>query len=687
MRGVAYIQAPTTLLAQVDSSVGGKTAVNLAAGKNLVGVFYQPKLVIIDTQVLGTLAPREFRCGLAEVIKYGAISAPGLFAGLREKAARPGIELTDVIGECCRIKSGIVERDERDTGERALLNFGHTFGHAAERLGDYSRHNHGEAVAIGMVLAAALGEKTGVTAAGTAAALRDLLELYGLDTRCPYTAGELLPLLALDKKSAGAGVRLVLLREIGAATTCLVEGDRLGELLSELAAEGWLPAERPPSGGGRPEPARGEVAPSGGGRARAEPAKIIGRFPAGIVTVPPSKSLCHRAILCGALAAGDSAIRGVVLSEDIRATLAGVGALGGSWRLAGDVLRLRGGQPATGGRIDCGESGSTLRFLIPLAGLSGRETVFTGRGRLLARPLGVYEALFADRGLAFAWDQREVRLRGPLRAGVYEVPGDISSQFVSGLLLALPLADGDSEIQLTTPLESRRYVDLTLDVTRAFGVTVEEKANGYLIRGGQRYRPADYEVEGDYSQAAFFLAAGALGRDTLCAGLRPDSRQGDRAILSVLAAMGASVEWRDGLLGARPGRGDRGGRLKAVTVDAREIPDLVPPIAALCCFGEGTSRIINAGRLRFKESDRLAALVAALSGLGGRIGAGPDSLIIEGQPSLPGGRADAAGDHRIAMAVALAAIGCAGAVALEGWRSVDKSYPDFWRDFEKSEKQ
>jgi 3-phosphoshikimate 1-carboxyvinyltransferase len=359
--------------------------------------------------------------------------------------------------------------------------------------------------------------------------------------------------------------------------------------------------------------------------------------------------------------------------------LAGVAALGGSGQLADGVLRLRGGQPPAENRINCGESGSTMRFLIPLAGLSAAEMVFTGRGRLLDRPLEVYEALFADRGLTFIRTPTEIRLRGPLRAGVYALPGDVSSQFVSGLLLALPLVAGNSEIRLTTPLESRQYVDLTLEVMAAFGVTVRTTAGGYFVRGGQRYQAAEYAVEGDYSQAAFFLAAGALGRDARCAGLRPDSRQGDRAILPILAAMGAETIWRDGLLGVRAGK------LKAITADVREIPDLAPPLAALCCFGAGTSRLINAGRLRLKESDRLEALVSALSGLGGRIGASSDSLIIEGQPALPGGRADARGDHRIAMAVAVAAIGCQGPVTLTGWRSVSKSYPDFWRDFEVSE--
>jgi 3-dehydroquinate synthase len=215
MRGVRFVQMPTTLLAQVDSSVGGKTAVNTDAGKNLVGVFYQPSLVLTDTALLARLPAREFRCGMAEVIKYGAIASARLFESLR--GAPDPSALRDVVGACCAIKAGIVERDERDTGERMLLNFGHSFGHAIEKLGDFHRYKHGEAVAMGMAMAAEVGEELGLTAPGNAAALRTVLAAHGLETRCPYARAALLPHMELDKKNSGGAVRLVLLREIGAA--------------------------------------------------------------------------------------------------------------------------------------------------------------------------------------------------------------------------------------------------------------------------------------------------------------------------------------------------------------------------------------------------------------------------------------------------------------------------------------
>ncbi|MCL2747183.1 MAG: 3-phosphoshikimate 1-carboxyvinyltransferase [Oscillospiraceae bacterium] len=410
---------------------------------------------------------------------------------------------------------------------------------------------------------------------------------------------------------------------------------------------------------------------------------LIDRFPAGLVRPPSSKSMGHRAVICAALAEEDSVISRISLSEDIQATLDGVAALGASWRLSGDTLHITGRSQNADRRrydaIDCGESGSTLRFLIPIAALDARQTTFTGRRRLFRRPLEAYARVFAERNLLFQPIQEGLRVAGPLVGGPIALPGDVSSQFVSGLLFALPLCREASDLRLTTPLESAPYVTLTLDAMRRFGVAVEEVREGgrhhYHIPGGQCYRACALTLEADYSQAAFFLAAAALGCSVRCAGLSPDSHQGDRAMLDILRDMGAEVIWEGGLVSVRADR------LRPVTVDVRAIPDLTPPIATLCCFCEGTSRIVNAGRLRLKESDRLGALAAELGKLGADIQEGPDSLTIRGKPSLPGGEADAQGDHRIAMAVAVAAIRCQGPVTLTGADSVNKSYPRFWDDF------
>ncbi|MDR1042754.1 MAG: 3-phosphoshikimate 1-carboxyvinyltransferase [Clostridiales Family XIII bacterium] len=449
--------------------------------------------------------------------------------------------------------------------------------------------------------------------------------------------------------------------------------------------------------------------------------KTIDRFPEGAVTPPSSKSVSHRALICAALAGGEKAIgriKNLGVSDDIDATRRGIvqivsarngafsdGAVDADFEAGADGYLtkpngLSAGVATDARIIDCGESGSTLRFLIPIAGLDGREWIFRGGGRLMDRPLDIYKSVFEKCGGVFEQGDGEVRIRGPLRSGAYELPGDVSSQFISGLLFALPLLGGDSEIILTSPIESADYVMLTTDVMSSFGVDADEvgeggdgvanfdRTTGWSIPGSQAYRSVKYVVEGDWSQAAFFLCAGALGRRVVVDGLSSGSLQGDMRILGILSDAGCDVSAE-----MKPLRracsvralAPRSG-LRAVTVDARDIPDLVPPVAALACYLEGESRIKNAGRLRLKESDRLTALAEELSKIGAGIRMDGDALVIRGKGSLDGGSADAHNDHRIAMALAVASIGCDNPVRLTGAESVSKSYPDFWRDFEKTEK-
>lgn len=395
--------------------------------------------------------------------------------------------------------------------------------------------------------------------------------------------------------------------------------------------------------------------------------------------IPPSKSYLHRGIICGGLASGngETVLQSIALSRDIQATCKGIEALTGRRVLqTGDRFRIQRDPTAVNDVIQCGESGSTLRLLIPLAALADSPVRFIRQGRLPQRPLQPYR----DAGLNLIEDGDAVIVRGPLSPGTYTLPGNVSSQFLSGLLFALPLLPGDSEIELTAPLESKAYVEMTVEVMEKFGVRVESRANGYRIAGNQRYQPAELEVEADYSQAAFFLGAGALGREVWCEGLNPDSSQGDRAVLDILARMGASPIWRDVRVRMQAAP------LQAVTVDAREIPDLAPPLAAVMCFCEGTSRIEHAERLRLKESDRLHAIALELGKLGARIQEQEAGLLITGSATLRGGLVDSHNDHRIAMALALAAIRCEQPVTIENPQCINKSYPDFWRDFEREER-
>ena len=405
----------------------------------------------------------------------------------------------------------------------------------------------------------------------------------------------------------------------------------------------------------------------------------------GAVTPPPSKSAAHRALICAALAYGRSRITPYTPSDDIDATIGAVRALGASVRRESGGLTvdgLGGRTPAPEPvRLDCAESGSTLRFLIPVAAALGRTCTFDGRGRLPQRPIGPYLDCLPPAGVSCETaGGLPLSLSGRLRPGVFRLPGNISSQFVTGLLLALPLLDGDSLIVLTSPLESAGYIDLTLDRMREFGVRAEAAADGYEVPGRQHYRLGAATVEADWSQAAFWLAAGALGGPVVCPGLNIASRQGDREIRALLVRFGASVSVTDGSAG-RADVSVRAGHLTGIEIDASQIPDLVPVLAAIACFARGRTAITHAARLRIKESDRLHAVAQGLNALGARVRELPDGLTIDPPDHMRGGKASCAGDHRIAMALAVAALRCDGPTVLDGVECVSKSYPSFFDDF------
>ena len=385
----------------------------------------------------------------------------------------------------------------------------------------------------------------------------------------------------------------------------------------------------------------------------------------GALEAMPSKSASHRAVMMAALAQGETAIAPLQLSRDVEATLACAKALGLAShadisplegmpgfvraRITGggygvpdaasgnaacvDSTAPRGGTACAHApalrTLDCGESGSTLRFFIPLA-LDGRGPVrFVGHGRLMQRPLAVYEQLFVPRGIPWRLEHDTLTVDGALTPGTYALPGDVSSQFITGLLLALPLLNGDSRIELTTPLESRAYVELTRRVQASFGVVSrwEDGGQTLVIPGSQRpVSPGAARVEGDWSHAAFYLVAGAIGKAPVAlTGLDMDSAQGDRAIVSILQAMGADIREENGALVSRPSK------LRAANVDASQIPDLVPILAVAMAAAGGESRITGAARLRIKESDRLSAMRAALGAAGADIEERPDGL--RGRPA------------------------------------------------------
>lgn len=397
---------------------------------------------------------------------------------------------------------------------------------------------------------------------------------------------------------------------------------------------------------------------------------ITPRLLQGTITPPPSKSQAHRVLIAAALSGGESTLKNVALSQDIEATIRCLAVLGASFRWEGDTLAVTGlaGKPASRGELpllDCGESGSTLRFLIPiaLAVLGGGR--FAGHGRLMERPQGPYFDLFREKGISFEQKDGVLAVDGRLEPGTFSLPGNVSSQFITGLLYALPLLSGDSEIVLTTSLESRGYVDMTLDVLNQFGVRVEHQDYArFRVPGNQSFQARDLTVEADWSNAAFWYAAALLESDVDIQGLDTHSTQGDAAI--------AGHYWTL----ARPAEAE---------IDVSGCPDLVPPLAAMAALrGEGlTTRLVNAARLRIKESDRLSTVTEVLNALGADVEEHDDHLVIHGRDTLPGGvTVSGHNDHRIAMMAAVAATNCDAPVTITGAECVKKSYPNFWADYE-----
>lgn len=400
----------------------------------------------------------------------------------------------------------------------------------------------------------------------------------------------------------------------------------------------------------------------------------------GSIKVPPSKSMCHRAIICAGLSKGTSIINNIGVSQDIKATLEAMGSLGMSVEAAGTSLVIKGNPHPSikDWRINCRESGSTLRFIIPIAALTGEPVVFCGEGRLVERSLVPYFYIFEKQGIKYQTNGGKLPLyiNGRLAPGEFCLKGDISSQFISGLMFALPLLEADSTIRMATELQSRPYLDLTIKALKEFSIEIENHGyESFSIKGNQSYRAADYTVEGDYSQAAFWLAAGALGSDISCSGLDIKSAQGDKAILSIIVEMGGGMVFERDTFKSLPSE------LKGTIIDAAHCPDLVPVLAVLGALSEGGTEIINAKRLRLKESDRLKAIASELGKLGACIRETQDGLVIDGVKKLRGGRVDSWNDHRIAMALAVAATRAEEPVTISNASSVEKSYPDFWEHY------
>ena len=410
----------------------------------------------------------------------------------------------------------------------------------------------------------------------------------------------------------------------------------------------------------------------------------------GKIEIPPSKSYSHRAVIAAALAEGGkkSKIDNLKFSVDITTTtdiMENWGAEIERFENALEIIGNSGKVVPKDKYVQCNESGSTIRFLIPIGITDENELIFDGKGKLVDRPLDSYYRIFDKQGIFYKNENGKLPLtvNGKLKAGNYEIDGNISSQFITGLLYALPLLDGDSKLTINKNLESKGYIDLTLEILKLAGIEiVNNDYKSFDIRGNQIYKPFDYTVEGDYSQVAFWIVAGIISanrdNEVKCLHVNKNSLQGDREIIEIVERMGANIEIFDNYVIVKPSK------TKGTVIDISQCPDIGPILTVLGALSEGETRIINGERLRIKESDRITSIKTELNKLGANVAEEGDSLIIQGVEGFAGGvTVNAWNDHRIAMSLAIASTRCEKEIILEEAESVRKSYPHFWDDFVK----
>ena len=410
----------------------------------------------------------------------------------------------------------------------------------------------------------------------------------------------------------------------------------------------------------------------------------------GTIEIPPSKSYSHRAVIAAALAEGGkkSKIDNLKFSVDITTTtdiMENWGAKIKRFESALEIIGNDGKVVPKDKYVQCNESGSTIRFLIPIGITDENELIFDGKGKLVDRPLDSYYRIFDKQGIFYKNENGKLPLtvNGKLKAGNYEIDGNISSQFITGLLYALPLLDGDSKLTINKNLESKGYIDLTLEILKLAGIEiVNNDYKNFDIKGNQIYKPFDYTVEGDYSQVAFWIVAGIISanrdNEVKCLHVNKNSLQGDREIIEIVERMGANIEIFDDYVLVRPSK------TKGTVIDISQCPDIGPILTVLGALSEGETRIINGERLRIKESDRITSIKTELNKLGANVTEEGDSLIIQGVENFNGGvTVNSWNDHRIAMSLAIASTRCEKEIILEEAESVRKSYPHFWDDFVK----
>lgn len=700
MRGVRFVQVPTTLLAMVDSSIGGKTAIDTPMGKNLIGAFWQPKRIYIDLAFLETLPAREFINGMAEVVKTAAIwdedeftfleeNASAILAAVRSKTTDPSERLRPIRASLKRIvigsagvKAEVVSQDETEGGLRNLLNFGHSIGHAYEAILT-PQVLHGEAVAIGMVKEAELARYLGILRPSAVARLVKCIASYDLPTSLQdkrivkLTAGKhcpvdvLLQKMAVDKKNVGKKKKIVLLSAIG---TChepkasVVDDKAIRVVLSPAIC----------------------VAPG------------VPRDLSVEVTPPGSKSVSNRALVLAALGKGTCRIKNLLHSDDVEFMLNAITKLNGAtytWEEAGEVLVLtgKGGQlQASEEPLYLGNAGTASRFLTSVVALCSPSkthfTVLTGNARMQVRPIGPLVDALRTNGVKVDYLNKEKSLpvqigaNGGIDGGVIELAATVSSQYVSSILMCAPYAKNPVTLRLVggKPI-SQPYIDMTTAMMKTFGITVTQSANEehtYHIPRGTYQNPAEYVVESDASSATYPLSVAAItGTTCTIPNIGSKSLQGDaRFAIDVLRPMGCKVEQTDfstTVTGPAPGT------LKGIKhIDMEPMTDAFLTASVLAAVASGDTKITGIANQRVKECNRIAAMRVQLAKFGVQSGELEDGIEISGKPytqlTKPEGGVFCYDDHRVAMSFSVLSVLSPNPVVVLERECTGKTWPGWW---------
>ncbi len=621
LRGVDFVNIPTTLLSMVDSSVGGKTAVNIPAGKNQVGSFYQPKLVICDTNTLKSLSEELIADGVGEIAKYAVLEDKGLFDLLLSGEFFENIE--DIIETCVKIKDEYVSMDVFDKGKRQLLNLGHTLGHVIEKESKFSLA-HGKAVLIGLYY---IAQKF----AGSRdikkilESLEQVAKKYNMPITYNLTADELWKMAGNDKKRHGDFVTIARPYAIG---DCRLENVKIGNPINftEKIFD------------------------------KAFDVEITPKQLSGIIDPPPSKSHLHRLLIMSAFCGAMTEVKNVTFSNDILATLKALSSLGAKFKINKNSVQFNGLFYESSAKIDCGESGSTLRFFIPICSMLGVSTQFVGSKRLGERG---YADIIEAFGEQIKFDKKSgfpLNIKGEFTGKDIYINGNISSQFVSGIMMGAIIAKKSVNIHLTSELVSRGYVDMTIEVIKQFGSDLKQTEDGFeVICKNKVSIGCEFVPEVDYSNLAFWEVAGVhlpLAND--------NSKQRDKIVLDIVRRAQNGV---------------------AMEIDIDDIPDLAPIFGVLLARLKGKSVLKNCARLKIKECDRLAATAEILNKFGIKAVICGDDLEIYGGTIKGGVEVDSYGDHRMAMMAAIMSSFAKEKVVIKNAQVCAKSYPDFWEKY------